>query len=56
MRWLREYGEKGRHLETAALIIVMLLTLLYYVTTSGITEVSQTQGHIMDHNTCLTSC
>jgi len=47
MRWLREYGEQSRHLETAALIIVMLLTLLYYVTTSGITEVSQTQGHII---------
>ena len=47
MHWLREYGEKSRHLETAALIVVMLLTLLYYVTTSGITEVSQTQGHIV---------
>jgi hypothetical protein len=47
MRWLREYGERSRHLETAALTIVMLLTLLYYVTTSGIAEVSQAQSHIV---------
>ena len=47
MRWLREYGEQSRHLETGALTIFMLLTLLYYITTSGVTEVSQVQSHIV---------
>ena len=46
MRWLLEYGERDRHLETAALATFALLTLLYYIITSGVVGVTQTQGQI----------
>jgi len=46
MHWLREYGESDRRLETAALTTFMLLTMLYYIVTSGIAEVSHTQSQI----------
>ena len=46
MRWLREYGERDRHLETAALNIVMLFALLYYLGASGILEVTHTQSQV----------
>mgnify|MGYP001422276835 FL=1 len=46
MRWLREYGESDRRLETAALTTFMLLAMIYYIVTSGVGEVSQTQSQI----------
>ena len=46
MRWLREYGERDRHLETAALITFMSFSLFYYIGTSGILEVTHTQSQI----------
>ena len=46
MRWLREYGERDRHLETAALTIVMLFGLLYYIGASGVLEVTHTQSQV----------
>ena len=46
MRWLREYGESDRRLETAALTAFMLLAMIYYIVTSGVGEVSQTQSQI----------
>ena len=46
MRWLREYGERDRGLETAALTTFMLLAMLYYIVANGIGEVSQTQSQI----------
>jgi len=46
MRWLREYGESDRCLETAALTTFMLLAMIYYIVTSGVGEVSQTQSQI----------
>jgi len=46
MRWLREYGERDRHLETAVLVIFALLALLYYVLSSGVLGATQTQGEI----------
>jgi len=46
MRWLREYGERDRHLETAVLVIFALLALLYYVSSSGVVGATQTQGGI----------
>ena len=46
MRWLREYGERDRHLETAATIIVMLFALLYYLGVSDILEMTHTQSQI----------
>ena len=46
MRWLREYGESDRRLETAALTTFMLLAMIYYIVTSGVGEVAQTQSQI----------
>jgi len=46
MRWLREYGERDRHLETAALITFMSFSLFYYIGTSGILEATHTQSQI----------
>ena len=46
MHWLREYGESDRRLETAALTTFMLLAMIYYIVTSGVGEVSQTQSQI----------
>ena len=46
MRWLREYGERGRQFETAALTIVMLFALLYYIGASGILEATPLQSHV----------
>ena len=46
MRWLLEYGERDRHLETIALLTFALLALLYYVLASGVVGVTQTQGQI----------
>ena len=46
MRWLREYGESDRRLETTALTTFMLLAMIYYIVTSGVGEVSQTQSQI----------
>ena len=46
MRWLRAYGESDRRLETAALTAFMLLAMIYYIVTSGVGEVSQTQSQI----------
>ena len=46
MPWLREYGESDRRLETAALTTFMLLAMIYYIVTSGVGEVSQTQNQI----------
>ena len=46
MHWLREYGERDRRLETAALTTFMLLAILYYIVTSGIAGVSHTQSQI----------
>ena len=46
MRWLREYGERDRHLETAVLVIFALLALLYYVSSSGVVGATQSQSGI----------
>ena len=46
MRWLREYGERDRQLETAALITFMSFSLFYYIGTSGILEATHTQSQI----------
>ena len=46
MRWLLEYGERDRHLETIALLTFALLALLYYVLASGVVGAMQTQGQI----------
>ena len=46
MRWLREYGERDRHLETAALMIFMSFSLFYYIGTSGILEATHTQSQV----------
>jgi hypothetical protein len=46
MRWLREYGERDRHLETAALITFMSFSLFYYIGTSGILEATHTQSQV----------
>ena len=46
MRWLREYGERGRQLETAALTIVMLFALLYYIGASGTLEATPLQSQV----------
>ena len=46
MRWLREYGERDRHLETVALTAFALLALLYYILSSGVVGVTQTPDEI----------
>ena len=46
MRWLREYGERDRHLETAALIIFMMFLLFYYIGTSDILENTHTHSQV----------
>ena len=46
MRWLREYGERDRHLETAVLITFMSFSLFYYIGTSGILEATHTQSQV----------
>ena len=46
MRWLREYGERDRHLETASLIIFMLFSMFYYIGTSDILEITHTQSQV----------
>ena len=46
MRWLLEYGERDRHLETIALLTFALLALLYYVLASGVVGATQTQDQI----------
>ena len=46
MRWLREYGERDRHLETAVLIAFTSFSLFYYIGTSGILEATHTQSQV----------
>ena len=46
MHWLREYGERDRHLETAAMIIVLTFALLYYIGISDILGATHTQSQV----------
>ena len=46
MRWLREYGERDCHLETAVMIIVILFALLYYLGVSDILEMTHAQSQV----------
>ena len=46
MRRLRAYGERDRHIETGALVLVTFLGLLYYVLTSDALSASHTSQQI----------